>query len=50
MLERRRKRSPLPIVWSCSPVVVWLAVITLASTHLGSQANSDSVLLRLLHL
>ena len=32
------------------PLVAWLAVITLASTNLGSQANSDPLLLRFIHL
>jgi hypothetical protein len=46
---RARRRGPLRIVWFCLPVVVWLAVITLASTNLGSQADSGPLLLRLVH-
>ena len=38
------------LAWLCLPLVAWLAVITLASTNLGSEANSDSLLMRLIHM
>ena len=45
-----RGRRLVRLAWLCLPLVAWLAVITLASTNLGSEANSDPLLLRLLHL
>ena len=45
-----RGRRLVRLAWLCLPLVAWLTVITLASTNLGSEANSDPLLLRLLHL
>ena len=45
-----RGRRWARLAWLCLPLVAWLAVITLASTNLGSEANSDPLLMRLVHL
>ena len=45
-----RGRRAAHLAWLCLPLIAWLAVITLASTDLGSEANSDPLLLRLIHL
>jgi VanZ family protein len=46
----RRRRRLARLAWFCVPLVVWLAVIALASTDLGSQAHTDSWLVRFVHL
>ena len=45
-----RGRRLVHLAWLSLPLVAWLAVITLASTNLGSEANSDPLLLRLVHM
>ena len=42
-------RRAARVAWFALPVVVWLAVITLASTNLGSSAHTGSVLERLMN-
>jgi VanZ family protein len=45
-----RGRRLVHLAWLCLPLAAWLAVIALASTDVGKQANSDPLLLRLIHL
>ncbi|MBN1631000.1 MAG: VanZ family protein [Thermoleophilia bacterium] len=45
---RPRARHLARAAWFCLPVIVWLVVIALASTDIGSEVHTGSVLERLL--